>query len=83
MNIDVEVDRILVQADVLVPDYSPELLGVVKLPQYTLYVRWGWHPERGALAECGSEETFQGFPPHVSCGYGCGCKTLPCLMHQY
>ena len=61
MNIDdkVKVDRILAQADILVPDSSPELLGAVGLSQYTLYAQRGWHSERGLImAERQLEETF-------------------------
>ena len=41
MNVDdeVEVDQALLQADILVPDSLPQLLGAVGLPQYTLYVQ--------------------------------------------
>ena len=57
MNVDdeVEVDRILAQTNLLVPDSLTEVLGAVGLPQYTLYAKRGWHPERGATAECGLE----------------------------
>ena len=41
MNVgdEAEVDRILAQADIFVPDSSPVLLGAVRaeLPQFTLY----------------------------------------------
>ena len=54
MNVDdeVEVDRILAQTDILVPGSSPELLGAVGLPQYTLYAQRGWHSKRRETAEC-------------------------------
>ena len=53
MNIDdkAEGDRILAQADILVQDSSSELLGAVGLPEFMLYARRGFHPERGAMAE--------------------------------
>ena len=49
MNVvdEAEVDRILVQVDLLVPDSSPELLGAVGLWQFMLYVQGGWYPKRG------------------------------------
>ena len=45
MNVDDEdeVDRILVQADILVPDFSLEEMGTVGLPQFMLYAQKGWH----------------------------------------
>ena len=67
MNIDdkAEVDRILAQADILVPDSSPELLGAVGLPQFTLYAYRRFHPESGATAECGSKMTLARGPLRV------------------
>ena len=67
MNVsnEIEVGRILVQADILVPDSSPKLLGAVGLPQFTLYVQRGWHPERGATAECELEGTLARDPLRV------------------
>ena len=67
MNVDseTEVNCILPQADILVPDSSPELLGAVGLPQYTLYVQKGWHLERGAMAKWGLDETLSKGPLHV------------------
>ena len=57
-----EVDRILVQADILVPDSPPELLGAVGLSHFVLYMyiymQGGWHRERGATEECGPEGTL-------------------------
>ena len=60
MNVDdkVEVGRILEQTDSLT-----EVLGAIGLPQYMLYVRRGWHPERGATAEYVSEEALSRGPP--------------------
>ena len=67
MNIDdeVKVDHILAQADKLVPDSSPELLGAVGLPQFALYAQKRWHPKRGVTAECGSEGTLSRGLLHV------------------
>ena len=67
MNVDneVEVDRILAQTNLLVPDSLTEVLGAVGLPQYTLYAKRGWHPERGATVECGSEEPLSTGPLRV------------------
>ena len=45
----VEVGRILAQNDILVPDSLTEVLGAIGLPQYKLYAKRGWHPERGAM----------------------------------
>ena len=58
INDEAEVDRILAQVDILVPGSSPELLGAVGLPQFTLYAQRRFGPERGATAECGSKETL-------------------------
>ena len=60
MNIDneAEVDLILEEAYILVPDSSPKLLGAVGLLQFTLYAQRGLHPERGATAKCGLKETL-------------------------
>ena len=47
---------------------TTKLKGVVswrKLPQYILYAKRGWHPERGATAECVSEEALSRVPLHV------------------
>ena len=81
MNIDVEVGRILVQADrytaVFIPNSLTEVLEAVKLPQYRymLYAKRRWQPERGATAEYAPGEAFsRGPPPHLSSGYGDGCK---------
>ena len=65
MNVDnkAKVHCILVQADKLVQDSSPELLGAVGLPQFTLYAQRGFHLKRGAMAECGSKETLARGPP--------------------
>ena len=52
------MDHILAQADLLIPDCSPELLGAVGLPQYMPYEQRGWHIEKGPMAECRPEETF-------------------------
>ena len=65
VNNEAEVDCILVQADILVPESSPELLGAVGLPQFTLYAQGGWHPAKGAMAECGSKGTLARGPLHV------------------
>ena len=68
MNVDdeVEVGRILARTDLqLVPDSLTKALGAVGLPQYTLYAKRGWHPERIG------EGSFQGSPPRLSRGYGC------------
>ena len=48
MNVDDEdeVDCILAQADILVPDSSPEKMGTAGLPQFTLYAQKGWHAPR-------------------------------------
>ena len=58
MNIDDEVGRILAQTDILVPHSLAKVLAAVGLPHYMLYAKRGWHPERGAMAGCGSEETL-------------------------
>ena len=67
MNVDdkVEVDCILEQADILLPDSSPELFRAVRLSPYMLHVQGGWHPKRGAVAECRSKETLSRGPLHV------------------
>ena len=43
MNVEDEVDCILAQADIFVPDSSPEKMGTAVLPQFTLYAQKGWH----------------------------------------
>ena len=75
MNVDdeAELDRILAQVDIFVPDSSPELLGAVLAgrPQFTLYAQRGKHPEQEATAECGSEGTLARGPLpvfHVAMG---------------
>ena len=67
MNVDneVEVGLILAHTNILVPDYLTEVWGAVGLPKYTLYERRGWHRERGATAECGSEEILSRGLLHV------------------
>ena len=86
MNVDkeVEVDRILVQADILIPDSSPELLGAVGLPQYIRYMRRGDGTPRGEQRPVWiGGDPLQGSPLRLLRGYGCGCKMLPHLMLQY
>ena len=60
MNVDVEteLEHILAQANILVQDFSPELLGAVGLRQFTLGARKGFHAEREATSECRSKETL-------------------------
>ena len=82
MNADDEakVDCIQAQADKLIQDSSPELLGAVGLPQFMLYAQRGFHLKRGAMAECGLKETLARGPPPC---FSCGCITLSCLTLQY
>ena len=68
------MDLIQVLDDIFIPDSSLALLGAVwaGLPQFTLYTqRDRWHPEREAMAECGSNETVSRGPlpvVHVAMG---------------
>ena len=60
VNDEVEMARVVVQADILVPDSSTELLEVVGLPQYMLYVQ-GMAPPEGNNGQVRIEEdSFQG-----------------------
>ena len=50
MNVDdeAEVDCILAQADILIPDFSPEKLVAVGLPEFMLYTQRGWQQRLSA-----------------------------------
>lgn len=55
---DAEVDRSLVQANVLAIDASPNLLEAVKTSTHDTIDTEGMTPQREATAECGSEGTL-------------------------
>ena len=76
VNDEAEVDCILAQADILVPDSLPNLLGAVGLSQCTLYMQRGWSLARGATAKCRLEGTLPGAPPCLTHSYGSGCIML-------